>query len=123
MGTKPLWSSRAFVLPAGLAVVVAAACGGTKTDNNNQSTGGTSGWTFLPPGTGTGGSPSAGAGGVAGGAGGGGGSAGSAASAGSGGVGGSSVSMPKPFACNGEVPNQPLITHFDGFMKDRWVSP
>jgi len=28
-----------------------------------------------------------------------------------------------PYGCSGKVPNQSLITHFDGFMKDRWVSP
>jgi hypothetical protein len=114
MGTKPLWSSRALIWPAALIVVVAAACSGSKTTTSAQ-TGGA--WTFVPPGSDAGSSVASG------GSGGAGGSGGSTGVAGHAGSGGGSVRVPTPYPCNGEVPNQPLITHFDGFMKDRWVSP
>jgi hypothetical protein len=121
MGKKRL-GSRAFGVPVALVLVAAAACGGSKATTPAQ-TGGA--WTFVPPGSdaASGGSVSAGAGGVAGASGGSGGVAGTGGVGGVGGVGGATVRVPKPYACNGEVPNQPLITHFDGFMKDRWVSP
>jgi hypothetical protein len=30
---------------------------------------------------------------------------------------------PVAFKCGGTQPNQPVITHFDGFTADRWMSP
>lgn len=121
MGTKPLWSLRALGSFAALSAVIAAACSGSQAPSGNEGTGGLSGWTFLPPASDAAGTPvtSGGAAG-AGGAGGRGGTAGTASSAG---AGGGAAPAPKPFACGGLVPNQPLITRFDGFMKDRWVSP
>jgi len=119
MGKQPLSRSRALVVTALLGVVSFAACGGTKTSGMGAGgADGLSGWTFLPTGSDSGGSSSsggAGAGGMAG-------ASGSAGSVAKGGAGGSVAVTLHPFACNAKVPNQPIITHFDGFMKDRWIS-
>lgn len=98
------------------AVAVAVGCGDTKTAGvGTGGSAGTAGWTYLPPGSDAG---TTSTGGTAGGTGG---SAGSAGTAGSGGTGG--VALPTPYECSELKPNQPLITTFDGFMKDRWTSP
>lgn len=102
------------------ALGIAGACGNTKTNFSETNMGGSSGesgWTFLPPGTGTGGSgPSAG--GATGG------TLGRAGSASAGvGTGGNVTLPPVTFACAGKKPNQAAITSFDGFMADRWMSP
>lgn len=106
---------RGFSALGALAVVVA--CGSTKTNVSDSGAGGTgaeSGWTYLPPGSTTGGSgPSAGSssGGTLGHAG--------TSAAGSGGT----VTTPITFQCGGKRPDQPLITSFDDFKQDRWQSP
>jgi hypothetical protein len=111
--------SRARRLWALGALAVVAACGSTKTDSSAIGTGGVgaeSGWTFLPPGSNSGGSaPSAGSAS--------GGTPGHAGSAGTAGSGGAVTMPPVTFKCGGKQPNQPLITSFDGFKQDRWLSP
>jgi hypothetical protein len=115
---------RSFWLVALLAAVASGACGETKTSFSDVSAsgganGGASGWTYVPPGT----NPT-GSGGTLGNAGSSsGGSPGHAGSAGSAGAGGSAVFPPVTFKCGGKQPNQPLITKFDAFMADRWMSP
>jgi hypothetical protein len=103
-----------FALAAGCVVAsgLGAACGETE---NSRPTSGQSGWTYLPPGADVGGSAYGGTG-V-------GGTAGGSKQGGAGGVGGTAPIVPKPFDCEGKEPNQPLITSFDEFMKDRWSSP
>lgn len=99
---------------------VGAACGGTKTNDGAagaSGSAGASGWTFLPPGSDAGTSASSG------GSAGTGGTSGGSATAGNAGSGGSGVVTPTPFACNKLQPSQPILTSFDGFMQDRWVSP
>jgi hypothetical protein len=122
MGKQRHLDLRAFASVAALGVVAASACSGSKISSSaNGGSGGVSGWTFVPIGSDAGGKPgSAGTGGATSGGSTAGGSAGTANVAGSGGV---AAVMPHPYACNGTVPNQPLITRFDDFMKDRWVSP
>src|SRR6478752_5746840 len=121
MGKKPLWSSRALVSVAALGVAGFAACGGTKiATTGSGGTEGLSGWTFVPPGSDSGGS--VGTGGSPGGSGGAAAFGGGAGTAAKGGSGGSVAVTQHPFACNAKVPNQPVITHFTGFTKDRWIS-
>lgn len=99
--------------------LAASACGDeTKPDAGSGGSGGSAGWTYLPPGSDVAGTS---AGGTKGGAGGSAGSAGNASS-GTAGSGGAAM-MPTPISCNGKRPNQPVITSFDAFMKDRWQSP
>jgi hypothetical protein len=105
------------------ALVLAGACGNTKTtftDTNmggGGGNGGQSGWTYLPPGNGTAGSNSTN-GGVASG-----GSPAHAGMAGTAGVGGAVVLPPVTYKCGGQKPSQAVITSFDGFMADAWTSP
>ena len=109
--------SRVRGLTALATLAVAVACGSTKTNFSETSTGGSageSGWTFLPPGSG-GSGPSAGSAS--------GGMLGHAGVAGSVGTGGNVALPPVTFKCAGKQPNQPAITSFDGFMADRWTSP
>ena len=99
------------------ALVLAGACGNTKTtftDANIGGNGGESGWTYLPPGSGTAGSTGMNGGTSSGGA---------AIHAGMAGVGGMVVLPPVTFKCGGTKPNQPTITSFDGFMAGAWTSP
>ena len=121
---------RFFLTLLGAAALASGfACGGDKSGSlgagaaaNLPSYGATSGWTFVPIGSdprpaggyvGTG--PSGGSGGA--------GSAGHAGTSASSGAGGSMMLPPITFKCAAKVPNQPIITSFDGFMADRWQSP
>jgi hypothetical protein len=134
--------SRIWDLAALATIASMTGCGDDKVSFTDLGvSGGASGWTFVPPGSdesgsgGTanpGGSSSGGALGHAGPVGPGGavGGAGSAAvqvagsaSVGVAGSGGSAMVAPVTFKCEGKLPNQPVITHFDGFMGDRWTSP
>ena len=128
---KPQLFLRAVVCActAALGIVAASACGGDGSSASpaagGQGDGAVSGWTFVPPGSDAGGSLATG------GATGGGGTAGKTGAAGAGGKpaggsassGGSSAITSRPYACGGQVPNQPVITHFDAFTKGSWASP
>jgi hypothetical protein len=93
------------------ALLLAGACGNTKTATSNAGgSGGESGWTYLPPGNGTGTSGGSTNGGAT-------------TNAGVAGVGGMVVLPPITFKCGGQKPDQPIITNFDGFMADGWTSP
>jgi hypothetical protein len=93
------------------ALVLAGACGNTKpASKDGNGAGGESGWTYLPPGSGTAGSGTGGA------------SNGGSAQAGTAGVGGA-VLPTVTFTCDGKKPDQPLITSFNAFMADAWRSP
>lgn len=106
------------------AVVTAAACGDTKSDGKGApngagtANGGASGWTYLPPGSDVAGTPSKSGNGAGGSSGGTAGGAGQT-QAGTGGT----EQQPVPFDCDGQQPSQPIITSFDAFTQDRWVSP
>jgi hypothetical protein len=99
------------------AVALAGACGSTKTSFGDNpaggGSGGESGWTFLPPGSGgktaTGGNST--------------GTGGASAQAGTPGTAGSGGATQVTFKCGGQKPTQPIITSFDGFMADEWASP
>lgn len=121
MGKQLQLGVGAFASVAVLGVMAGSACGGAKVSSSaNGGSGSVSGWTFVPIGSDAGGKPSsAGAGGVTSGGTAAGGSAGRSNVAGTGGA----AIVPHPYACNGQVPSQPLITRFDDFMKDRWASP
>jgi len=98
------------------ALGVVVACGSTKTNSSEigaDGTGAESGWTFLPPGANSGGNGSS-AGNASG---------GTPGHAGTAGTGGAVTMPPVTFKCGGKQPNQPLITSFDGFKQDRWMSP
>ena len=93
---------------------------------NLPSYGASSGWTFVPIGSDP--TPSGGyvgTGPSSGGAGGGSsvGGAGHAGTSASSGAGGMAALPPLTFKCTAKVPNQPIITSFDGFMGDHWQSP
>jgi hypothetical protein len=92
---------------------------------NLPSYGASSGWTFVPIGADP--APSGGyvgtgpsSGGMGGGGVSGAGHAGTSASFGAGGM---PALPPLTFKCTAKVPNQPIITSFDGFMADHWQSP
>lgn len=97
-----------------------SACGDAETDSaGSAGYGAVSGWTFVPIGNGatssTGGTPGSSGNGQ-------GGTAGKGGAGGGGGTGGM-VGNPVTFKCGHKVPSQPIITSFDGYVADRWVSP
>jgi len=118
---------RTLVFVAFAVAGTAAACGESKSDGKGgpnaagAANGGASGWTYLPPGSEVAGTPSKSGNGAGGSSGG---SAGSAGSAGQTQAGtGGTAQQPVPFGCDGQVPSQAIITSFDNFTQDRWVSP
>jgi hypothetical protein len=113
-----------LVAATALGVLAGGACGGSKSTTPSSSViGAESGWTFVPPGADPAGSlPSGGTAAGASGSGTGG-AAGAGGKRNVAGSGGAAAITPKPYACGGIVPDQAVITHFDGFMKDRWTSP
>ena len=117
----------------GVALAVSAilsACGDDKAGfsdgaagkSSSAGNGGSAGWTTVPIGTDP--TPNGGSYGTAGVSSTGGtlNHAGSSGSAGNGGSGGNML-PPITFKCGGQQPNQPIITSFDGFTADRWMSP
>lgn len=123
MGKQAHLSLRMLACAATSAFVAFGACSDSKTPSSSSpggGTGATSGWTFVPPGSDV--VSTSTSGGAGGGAAGSGAAAGTGGGANTAGSGGSSVVL-TPYACSGKVPSQAVITHFDGFMKDRWKSP
>lgn len=109
-------SRELLLLVLGLAGAIAVACGDKNTNFGHPGgSAGSSGWTFVPAGVPVGGSPTSGGSSAT--------PGGSANNAGRAGAGGSAPRPPISFKCSGEKPNQPLITSFTGFKRDRWTSP
>jgi hypothetical protein len=120
MLTNRLRTPTCLALASLAATTWLSACGDSTTgfDDTPTGNGGASGWTFVPPGAGTqatGGVPAGGASNK-------GGSTGKAGSN-SAGSGGTATKPPVTFKCGGKVPNQPIITSFEGYMGNLWQSP
>lgn len=116
--------SRALVL-AVAALLAPIACGDGEAEFEDLPSSGSAGVAVTSNGGSNGGSGgkatgSAGKGTTQAGASAGGGKGGQGGTAG---AGGTMVSTPGGFACQGMVPNQAVITKFDGFMGDGWTSP